>query len=300
MSAGAKWGIGVVIVILLGVAAYFLLRPTTPPPTAPAPAAPQWATSSVIGKTVQGRDITEYTYGTGPTHILLVGGMHGGYEWNAVLLAYQVMDYLKANPASVPADLSVTVIPSLNADGVYKVTGKEGVFTPADVSPDPVVDAAGRFNADNVDLNRNFGCHWQATSTWQNKPVSAGTAAFSEPEAAALRDFVATDKPVAVVFWHSASGSVYTSACDHGVLPGTVTAMKTYATASGYTPAGLFDAYPITGDSEGWLASLGIPAITVEFKTHTSVEFAQNIAGVKALLALYSTATTIATTTSAK
>jgi len=299
MSNGSKWGIGVIVVLVLGVAAYFLLHHSkAPPATPPVVVTPAWSTSAVIGKSVQGRAITEYTYGTGPTHLLLVGGMHGGYEWNAVLLAYQVMDYLKANPSAVPANLSVTIIPSLNPDGVFKVTGKEGVFAAADVSPDAAVDAAGRFNADTVDLNRNFDCNWQATSTWQNRIESAGTAPFSEPESAALRDFVATDKPVAAVFWHSASGSVYTSACHNGVLPGTVTAMNAYAKASGYSPAGLFNAYPITGDSEGWLASIGIPAITVEFTSHTSVEFNQNLAGVKALFALYGNAA--ATTTSAK
>jgi len=299
MSSRAKWGVGAVLtVVLVGVALFFLLHRAPAPPAAPEPAAPAWPASKVIGKSVQGRDITEYTYGTGPTHLLLVGGMHGGYEWNAVLLAYQVMDYLKANPASVPANLSVTIIPSLNPDGVFKVTGKEGEFTAADVSPDSAVDAAGRFNADTVDLNRNFACNWQATSTWQNRIESAGTAPFSEPEAQALRDFVATDKPAAVVFWHSASGSVYTSACNNGVLPGTVTAMNAYAKAAGYSPAGLFNAYPITGDSEGWLASIGIPAITVEFTSHSAVEFNQNLAGVKALFALYGKAAT--TTTSAK
>ncbi len=235
MSTRVKWGIAAIVILALVVVAFLLHRPKQPAPVAPAPPAPAWSTSQVIGKSVQGRAITAYTYGTGPTHLLLVGGMHGGYEWNAVLLAYQMMDYLTANPTSVPANLSVTIIPSLNPDGVFKVTGKEGVFTAADVSPDTAVDAAGRFNADMVDLNRNFACNWQATSTWQSRIESAGTAPFSEPEAAALRDFVATDKPVVAVFWHSASGSVYASECNNGILPSTLDVMNAYAKASGYS-----------------------------------------------------------------
>ena len=37
---------------------------------------------SVIGKSVEGRDIEAYTYGTGFNHLLFVGGIHGGYSWN--------------------------------------------------------------------------------------------------------------------------------------------------------------------------------------------------------------------------
>src|SRR4051812_29857720 len=80
----------------------------------------------VIGTSVQGRHIESYTYGSGPTKLLFVGGTHGGYEWNSVLLAYQFMDYLKANPGSVPSNESITIIPSLNPDGDFKVIGKEG------------------------------------------------------------------------------------------------------------------------------------------------------------------------------
>lgn len=292
MNRSVIWAAGaaVVLVLVLGAAAHFLPhQPVAVAPTVPlaATTTPAWPTSEVIGKSVQGRAITAYTYGTGPAHILLVGGMHGGYEWNAVLLAYQMMDYIKANPSSVPSNISVTIIPSLNPDGVYAVTGKEGAFTAADVSPSAAVDASGRFNADKVDLNRNFGCNWQATSTWQNRIESAGTSAFSEPESAALRDFIGKEKPVSVVFWHSASGSVYASECNGGILPGTLDVMNAYAKASGYSAVKSFDAYPITGDSEGWLASIGIPAVTVELTSHTAVEFAQNLAGVKALLALY-------------
>jgi 3-deoxy-D-arabino-heptulosonate 7-phosphate (DAHP) synthase len=50
----------------------------------------------VVGTSVEGRKIESYTYGNGDTHLLLVGGIHGGYEWNSVALAYQVMDYFKA------------------------------------------------------------------------------------------------------------------------------------------------------------------------------------------------------------
>ncbi|MFZ2763859.1 MAG: hypothetical protein WAX80_02385, partial [Minisyncoccia bacterium] len=47
---------------------------------------------TVIGTSVEGRLIDAYTYGDGKTHLLLVGGIHGGYEWNTVIFAYKFLD----------------------------------------------------------------------------------------------------------------------------------------------------------------------------------------------------------------
>ncbi len=280
----------VLALILLGIVAIviIILNKKAPPQAAPvAEEKPAGPVSEVVGTSVEERAITAYTYGTGSTELLFVGGMHGGYEWNSVLLAYQFMDYLAANPEAVPANLSITVIPSANPDGVYKVTKATGRFTEADVSPDPTIDASGRFNAHMVDLNRNFDCNWQATSTWQNRPVSAGTKAFSEPESQAIRKVVSEHHFSAVVFWHSQANAVYASECHAGILPGTLAAMNAYAAAAKYPAVKSFDAYPITGDSEGWLASINVPAITVELSTHKTTEWDRNLAGIKALFALY-------------
>ena len=244
----------------------------------------------VIGSSVEGRVIEAVTFGSGGTHLLLVGGVHGGYEWNSSLLAYGMIEHLEENPSFVPEDITVSIIPTLNPDGLHKVTGTEGVFTIADV-PDPSVRVAqGRFNAHGVDLNRNFDCKWAPESTWRGNVVSAGTEAFSEPEAAALRDYVATIRPEAVVFWHSKANNVYASECENGVLPETLTLMSSYAKAGSYGEVPVFDAYPVTGDAEGWLASIGIPAVTVELQSASSIEWTRNLAGVKAVLRLYSLA----------
>ena len=179
------------------------------------------------------------------------------------------------------------MIPSLNPDGVYKVVGIEGRFSASDVPPETGLVGTGRFNADDVDLNRNFDCKWQPESTWRGNVVSAGTAAFSEPEAAALRDYVIKIKPSSVVFWHSQSNAVYASECKNGILPETLAVMNAYAGAAKYPAVDSFDAYPVTGDAEGWLASIGIPAITVELSTHTTIEWDRNLSGVMALIKYY-------------
>jgi predicted deacylase len=242
---------------------------------------------SVIGKSVQGRSIDAYTFGTGKKHIVFVGGIHGGYEWNSVALAYKFLDYLSITPNIVPPNVTLTVIPSSNPDGLYRVTGKEGRFLISDVSSSQTVQESGRFNANEVDLNRNFDCKWQPKSEWKNKTVSAGTASFSEPESQAIRSFVSKNNPSAVIFWHSQGNAVYASRCENGTLPETVKIMNLYAGASGYSPVETFTAYETTGDSEAWLASIGIPAITVELKTHETVEWEENLAGVRALLEYY-------------
>lgn len=244
-------------------------------------------TTEIIGTSVEGRPLTAYTYGTGKKKLLFVGGVHGGYEWNSVFLAYKMMDYLTANPDAIPANLSVTIVPALNPDGVFAVVGVEGRFTVENVPDAANTTGVGRFNAHDVDLNRNFDCKWKRESSWRGKVVNAGTQAFSEPEAAALRDYVLKTQPTAAVFWHSAANTVYGSECETGVLPETRTLMNLYATTASYERMEKFDAYPITGDAEGWLASINIPAVTVELGTHDRTDWERNLAGVLAVLAHY-------------
>lgn len=259
------------------------------PVIAPAPL-PVSPVREVIGHSVEGREIESYTYGSGDTHLVFVGGIHGGYEWNSVVLAYQIKQYLDDHISEIPKNEKITILPNVNPDGVFKIVGKVGAFAVSDVPPGDHTE--GRFNAHEVDLNRNFDCKWSSTGTWKSKTVSGGIEAFSEPEAAAIRDYVLRTKPAAMVFWHSQAGGVYASQCSDGILPKTREIMQIYADASGYTAYEDFNAYVVHGASEDWLASIDIPAITVEFKTHDTVEWDENLAGVLAVLKSFATSTT--------
>ena len=243
------------------------------------------ATQKTIGLSVEGRKIESYTFGNGTTRLVFIGGIHGGYEWNSVLLAYQLIDYLKQNPDFIPKNLTVAVIPAANPDGVFKIVGKEGRFSLSDVPAG--TNEAGRLNARAVDLNRNFDCGWKASGVWQSKTVSGGTSPFSEPETAAIKKFILEDKAAAVVFWHSKSGTVYGSSCGDDMLPETAAIMGVYAKAAGYAMAPTFNQYPVSGDATDWLDSIGIPAITAELKTHENIEWNQNFAGIQALFKYY-------------
>ena len=274
------------VLAALGIGIFLLLQKkedTLPPPvTESEDVGPE---HRVIGLSVEGREIEAYTFGNGATHLVFVGGIHGGYEWNSVLLAYKFIDYLETNQA--PAHLTVSVIPSANPDGVYEVVGVEGRFGIADVPTRIQAVGTGRFNANKVDLNRNFDCKWKPNSMWRGAVVSAGSAAFSEPEAQAIRDFVLKYTPDAFIFWHSKANAVYASECEAGILPETLEIMTAYSSAAGYNAVKTFDAYEITGDAEGWLASKNIPAITVELQTHETIEWEKNLAGIKALFEHY-------------
>lgn len=290
--------IAIIVVVLLGFGIYYFINSSNKVEvvnnqisTSTLPVAssttPVTKTETVLGKSVGGRDITAYHYGTGSTEILFVGGIHGGYAWNTSLLAFQLMDYLKANPNVVPVNLKITVIPVLNPDGLNKVVGTSTRFLASDVSKVQATVVAGRFNGNEVDLNRNFDCDWQTNATWQNKAVSGGSTVFSEPEALALKNYVEASKPKAVIAWYSAAGGVYSSNCHSGVLPETSKLTSAYAKASGYSANDEFDFYETTGDLTNWLAKNGIPAISVLLTNHTDTEWTKNLAGVEALLKYY-------------
>src|SRR3990167_8561952 len=203
------------------------------------------------------------------------------------IMAYETLDYLKANPSVVPANVKVTVIPVLNPDGLYKVVGTAGRFTAGDVSSSQVVQISGRYNANKVDLNRNFDCDWQSSAKWQNTTVSGGSSVFSEPESLAIKNYVETEKPKAVVVLYSAAGGVYASSCGSGIMPETSTITNIYAKASGYPANESFDFYDTTGDMVKWLAKKPIPAISVLLTNHKDTEWTKNQKGIEALLKHY-------------
>jgi murein tripeptide amidase MpaA len=310
MSMTSKNTMLVVIAVLLVIAGVFYFFTTSnfftndtdaPVATTTAPTEQPTATStepatttvavrgatSTIGTSADGNAITAYHFGTGEKELLFVGGIHGGYSWSTALVAYELVDYLAKNPTLVPEDVMVTVIPVLNPDGLKAVVGTTERFTANQVSTDEAKRIAGRFNDNNVDINRNFDCEWNAKGTWQSREVSGGSAPFSEPESQAIKNYVEMYPPTAVVAWYSAAGGVYASNCQNGVLPETTSLVNTYAQASGYKAYNEFNYYEITGDMVNWFAKLNIPAISVLLSAHNNTEWTKNKAGIDAMLKAY-------------
>lgn len=244
-------------------------------------------TKTIIGKSVEGQELTVYHYGEGETELLFIGGIHGGYAWNTSLLALEVMDYLKENSQTIPANLKISILPVLNPDGLFATVGTSTRFTLAEIPTSQTTLNSGRFNANEVDLNRNFDCDWQTTGKWQNKTVSGGAVVFSEPESQAIKNYISTKHPQAVIVWYSAGGGVYSSACHNGILPETGELTKIYAQASNYTSHEEFDSYEITGDMVNWLAKENIPALSVLLTNHTDTDLEKNLAGIESLFKYY-------------
>lgn len=256
--------------------------PPTPQPAPPTPTVRPLVNVRPLGRSSLGYPLTAYQVGQGSEAVVLVGGLHGGYEWNTILLAYQMLDYFAAHAAEIPPALSLYIIPTANPDGQALVTGATGRFTPADVVEDSF---PGRFNGRGVDLNRNWACDWAEEARWRDQRVWGGPAPFSESESQALRDFILAVRPRLTLFWHSAADGVYLARCDGVEAADTRRLASLYAAASGYALQEPFAAYPITGDASDYLSGLGLPSFSVELSTHAALDWESNLAGVQALLA---------------
>lgn len=260
-------------------------NPTASQAALPPPILASQTVTQVIGYSHQGLPLEAYRFGDGPRRVALIGGLHGGYEWNTILLAYRVIDYLAAHPEAVPPALTVYVIPAANPDGQMKGVGRLGRFAPEDV----VAEASpGRFNGAGVDLNRNWACNWTPVGLWRTTEVSGGTAAMSEPETQAIAAFVTQPPMAGVLFWHSAANAVFAGGCNEP-FPPAIELARVYSEASGYPYLPAFTAYVVTGDAADWLADQGIPAIEIELISRERLDWEQNRRGVLALLAYWGT-----------
>ncbi len=220
--------------------------------------------TTLVGRTVEGRSIIAREMGSGARTIMLVGGMHGGWELNTVALINELITHFDTNPDDLLAGVSLIFIPAANPDGLMR--GR---------------DIDSRFNANGVDLNRNWGCGWSADAVWQNQPVDAGEGPFSEPESQAISTYIEDIKPVVVLFYHSAAAGVFAGSCggDHG----SAVMSQLYGQAAGYTYGQAFSAYPVTGTAATWVNSIGIASADVELRTQSDTDFARNLAGIMAL-----------------
>ncbi len=257
--------------------------PTTTPSgdTTPTPVPPN--NTALVDTSAGGLAFWDWIFGDGPLHLVFVGGIHGGYEWNTVELAYQMISYFQQNPAAVPDNITLHIIPNANPDGVLRVAGRTEWITAAHIQVEDTSD--GRFNGNFVDLNRNWPCNWSESAIWRNQSVDPGSEPFSEPENRALRDYIMELDAEAVIFWHSALGIVAPGRCEETHAPSEALA-EAYGVAAGY-PVQPFTAYDVTGDASDWLASQGIASASVELTDHDNTEQERNLDGVLAVLEMF-------------
>lgn len=254
----------------------------TETPTAAVPTGLNIALEERFGNSWWNYDLLAYHIGQGEKRIVVVGGIHGGYEWNTILLAYDLLDTFDGDPTVLPENVTLTIIPSANPDGQFKTTTKLGRFAAEDVSEDTTF---GRTNGHEVDLNRNWDCNWEPTGFWRTQPISGGDVPFSETESTSLRDFLIKVEADVVIFLHSAFSGVFPGRCNVDHAP-SIELAEIYATASGYPfyEEG-FTAYEVTGDASDYLASIDVPSFSVELDNHSSLDYEENLAGLQAVIA---------------
>jgi len=219
-----------------------------------------------FGKSLQGRDLIAYRFGepNASRIIMLVGGVHGGMEANTVALINEMISHFQANPADVLPGLTLVLIPALNPDGISFGS-----------------TLAGRFNANGVDLNRNWGCDWQSVAYFRDQQVNPGPAAFSELEVVSLAALINDLRPQTVLFYHSAANGIFDGDCNNDDTSTLMAAVL--GAATGYPYGSEFTDYPVTGTAANWVSSLGIPSADVELASADSTEFFRNLQGVMAI-----------------
>lgn len=214
-------------------------------------------TAFSIGTSHKGRGITAYRFGAGPSKVILVGALHGNEKSSAYTLI-SLIDHLEANPHQIPANRTVVIIPIVNPDGY--ATGS-------------------RLNANNVDLNRNFG-----TSNWKSSvtipggtyPQGGGTHPQSEPESQALGNYVRSQSPRLVLSYHSVGPLAAANEAGDSRSLATTYGKLARIPSYGNDANANFD-YDTTGAFDDWLAEkYGIPSILIELSSHTSNEFSRH------------------------
>jgi hypothetical protein len=242
----------------------------TPLPTITSTPTPLEGVAVIIGYSIQQRPLEVYRFGNGEKKRLIVAGIHGGYEANTIDLANELIVYLRDHPSLIPTDKSLYILPSLNPDG-------------AAVGAYP----AGRANANNVDINRNFDGFWVAdwprSGCWSQIYLSAGEEPFSESESRALRDFILSQNIEALISYHSAGLGIFAG----GQPPDP----DSESLAIKLTRASIIYPYPpvetgclYTGQLIDWASLLGIAAVDLELANHWGTEFEYNLKVLEAFL----------------
>ena len=233
------------------------VTPTPTPALTSTPLPPEGEPFS-IGKSVEGKSLDVYRFGSGPIVRVIIGAIHGGYESNTSTLVYLLRDDLKSGLITIPEDITLYLLPIFNPDGYY----------------DYLNLPAGRSNARGVDINRNWDAYWKPdwnrTGCFNYFQITAGEAPFSEPEAMALRDFLLNNHVDALISYHSAMSAIFA-----GGRPEPDAASDSLARA---LSAVSFYLYPpvndpgceYTGQLIDWASAHGIAAVDVELTDHQS------------------------------
>lgn len=183
---------------------------------------PEWVEIGEYGRSVQDRPLLYVRImkpgGENLPEAMIAANIHGN-EWIgnrvAMAAAHRLLDDRESDTwiATLLDRMQFYVLPCINPDGYYK-TWERRIDMKADWKE-------SRKNAHSVDLNRNFPLPGKRTMNGgmagSDDPDSArytGTHPYSEPESAAVRDFVAAHSIFASIDLHSSWGTFFPPKCN--------------------------------------------------------------------------------------
>ncbi len=158
-----------------------------------------------IGESISKQKIECYQIGNGSIKILYTFCIHGN-ETGTVKLAHHFLNWAH-NHTDKLNDYSLYILPCLNPDGFHQARKNPDYFNGGKI---------GRFNANNVDLNRNFDTpSFKQKSIWsfgknytENVEVFCGNHGNSEPEIKALVELIKNKKIQILFMFHNAGNDV--------------------------------------------------------------------------------------------
>lgn len=226
---------------------------------------------TIIGFSAAGRPIEVYTFGAGEREYLIVAGIHGGYEWNTIALANELITHINEHPEVIPTDATLYIIRNMNPDGEARAHGLDG-----------------RVNHNGVDLNRNFPSEnwtadWDRDGCWIYRPTTGGLYAGSEPETRTVMSFIKSHKIEALISYHSAALGVFPGGVPWEEPSKQLAKALSKVTRYPYPPVDTGCEY--TGTLADWAVENGVgAAVDMELRNHRDIDFDQNLKALKVLL----------------
>ena len=222
----------------------------------------------VYGTSVEGRDLNVSIFGTNDengTKIMFTGGIHGS-EWRSGDLT-QFIEYLKDNPnLIIDKNLTLIIAPFTNPDGTIRNI---------------------RYNANGVNLNRNWPDQWEYAPTWNR-----GSSPLSEPESKHLYDLTIKEMPDHILSYHAQWPPYGIIFLGDNSNPNTVEFARWVSDNTGY-PLGIHPADDsptgdIGGDQCVWANSIQINCLIIEATYVQNSDWDKNFPMYKALISKYS------------
>ncbi|MFO1077258.1 MAG: M14 family zinc carboxypeptidase [Planctomycetota bacterium] len=185
-----------------------------------------------IGRSVAGLPLRITRVGHGPRHVLWVGGIHGN-ETEGRIATEELPRALLATVGGVET-ATLVILENVNPDGTVRNT---------------------RGNAHGVDLNRNFpAANFKPSRLFGLQPLD-------QPEARALHDLIASERPDLVIVahsWHDDHFINFDGPAEH--------LARRFSNLSGYRVQASDGIAPTPGSLGSWVGvQQGIPILTLEY-----------------------------------